>query len=69
MKLVAFSHNGIAGVGTLGGGYVSGRLTSDPRFPGEIDDWVREGDVNWRGKAALSSAPTFALESEPLTAF
>jgi acylpyruvate hydrolase len=63
MKLVAFSHNGIEGVGTLSGGNISGRLISDPHFPGEIDDWVREGGDKWRGKAALSSAPTFGVAS------
>ena len=63
VKLVAFSHNGIPGVGLLSERYVSGRLESDPRFPGEIDDLVREGEARWREGAALSSAQTFALEA------
>jgi acylpyruvate hydrolase len=63
MKLVAFSHNGIPGVGTLGDGYICGRLKSDAHFPGEIDDWVHAGDAKWRAGAALSSAPTFAIDS------
>jgi acylpyruvate hydrolase len=63
MRLVAFSHNGNAGVGALADGYICGRLKSDAHFPGEIDDWVRGGDAKWREGAALSSAPTFALDS------
>jgi len=61
MKFIAFSHNGISGVGVLNDGYVSGRLNYDPQFPGEIDALVRDGETAWRERAALSSAPTFAL--------
>ena len=63
MKLVAFSHNGTPGVGLLGDGIVHGRLESDPHYPGELDDLLREGEAEWRKGAALSSAPSFALEA------
>jgi acylpyruvate hydrolase len=61
MKFVAFTHNGISGVGILNDGCVSGRLRHDPQFPGELDELVRDGETAWRERAALSDAPTFSL--------
>lgn len=63
MKLVAFSHNGIPGVGFLADGIVRGRLKSDPHFPGELDDLLLDEEAQWRQVPALSSAPTFSLEA------
>jgi acylpyruvate hydrolase len=61
--MVAFSLNGTPGVGFLGDGIVRGRLESDPYFPGELDDLLGGREAQWREGAALSSAPSFALET------
>ena len=63
MKLVAFSHYGDSGIGILGEDCVRGRLTSDPQFPGELDDIVRDGTGNWNKASALSGGTTFSLEN------
>lgn len=63
MKLVAFSHNGIPGMGFLREDHISGRLESDPQFTGDVDEFVRGGMVQWHEHSALSGAPTFALDA------
>jgi 2-keto-4-pentenoate hydratase/2-oxohepta-3-ene-1,7-dioic acid hydratase in catechol pathway len=62
MKLVSFSHNGTRGVGVLGDGAVSGRLSTDPRYPGDLDDLIRSERSNWQETLDLSGAP-FPLET------
>jgi acylpyruvate hydrolase len=62
MKLVAFTHNGMRGVGILRDGALHGRLKSDPQFPGDPDDLIREGKTDWSTASALSDAPTIPLD-------
>lgn len=63
MKLVAFSHEGVPGVGLWYDSGVYGRLCSDPQFPGELDTLLAGGDPAWsRAAAAFSSAPGFLPE-------
>ena len=65
MKMVSFSHGGTPGVGVLRDGAVVGRLSTDPLFPGDLDDliWNREGRPQWYQAAAASTAPSFALDT------
>jgi acylpyruvate hydrolase len=63
MKLVAFSYDGIPGTGCLEDDCVRGRLTSDPQFPGDLDDLIHQPQEEWRSVISLSDAPAFPLES------
>jgi acylpyruvate hydrolase len=63
MRLVAFTHRGVPGVGVLGQGVIAGRLHPDPDFPGDLDALVRDESVDWRGAALFLDAPTFDVES------
>jgi acylpyruvate hydrolase len=53
MRLLAFSHNGIPGVGNLTQGGLRGYLSSDSDYPGDLDDLVEKG-ADW---AVASTAP------------
>jgi len=63
MKLVAFSHNGVAGVGLLQKSAIYGRLRSDPQFPGDLDALLGGENTDWGQVAALSGAPAFPLDT------
>ena len=63
MKLVAFTHDGIPGVGVFGQGGIAGRLRSDPEFPGDLDALIRDDSIDWSGTPLFTDAPTFALEA------
>jgi len=63
MKLVGFSQNGVPGLGLLGEGGVRGRLASDPKFPGDLDSLIGEGESAWQKAAALADGKVFALDS------
>lgn len=64
MKLVAFTHNGTPGVGVLGAdGSLRGRLGTEPGFPGDLEDLVREGRIGAAASAALGAAPLLPLEA------
>lgn len=63
MKLVSFSHNGVPGIGLMGQEEVRGRLASDLRFPGELDELVRRNLTDQRLLAQLSSAAVFSLDT------
>jgi acylpyruvate hydrolase len=62
MKLVAFSHRGIPGVGVLDTLGIRGRLASDSYYPGDLDSLVRDESVDWSNAALLSDGQTFALD-------
>jgi 2-keto-4-pentenoate hydratase/2-oxohepta-3-ene-1,7-dioic acid hydratase in catechol pathway len=62
VKLVAFAHNGVPGVGVLGRKFIRGRLRSDPQFPGDLDDLIRAGNGNFSAAASLSDGEPFPLE-------
>ena len=62
MKLVAFSHRGIPGVGVLDTRGIRGRLTSDSYYPGDLDSLVRDGSVDWSNTALFADGQTFALD-------
>ena len=63
MKLVAFSHRGIPGVGVLDQGSIRGRLGSDPGFPGDLDSLIRDELIDWSNTEFFSDQQTFALGS------
>jgi 2-keto-4-pentenoate hydratase/2-oxohepta-3-ene-1,7-dioic acid hydratase in catechol pathway len=63
MKMVSFSHDGTFGAGVLREGVVRGRLCTDPLFAGDLDDLIRQGRPDWVEAAALSDAPSFALDA------
>jgi acylpyruvate hydrolase len=63
MKLVAFTHRGIDGVGALGPELIVGRLCSDPEFPGDLDTLIHNGSTDWSRTSLFRDAPTFALET------
>jgi acylpyruvate hydrolase len=67
MKLVAFSCSDAVGIGCFEGESIRGRLRSDPKFPGDLDDLVRALRPDWDTlsslRAALDGAPLFPLRS------
>jgi acylpyruvate hydrolase len=60
MQLIAFSHNGIPGIGILVQGVLHGRLSSDADYPGDLDDLIGKEDADW--SAARSGMRTFTAE-------
>lgn len=63
MKLVTFSQRGIPGVGVLDQGCIRGRLSSDPRFPGNLDTLIRNAPEDLSGTDTLSDGSTFSFET------
>jgi acylpyruvate hydrolase len=63
MKLVAFSENGVPGIGLWGKDGIRGRLASDPQFPGELDDLIRTPAVDWSRLGSLSQGTAFAHDT------
>jgi acylpyruvate hydrolase len=63
MKLVAFVHNGIPGLGLLEKGGVHGRLYSDPQFPGDLDDLIGGAKADSRQAKELAGGRFFSLDS------
>lgn len=62
MKLAAFTHRGIDGIGVLNQGTMTGRLRSDPNFPGDLDALIRDESVDWRQASFLNNAPSYSLD-------
>jgi acylpyruvate hydrolase len=63
MKWISFSHDGTPGVGILHDDAVNGRLSTDPLFPGDLDDLIRDDQSNWCEAAAPPVAASFALDA------
>lgn len=59
MRLVAFTHDGVPGVGVLNEGTIAGRLRSDPKFPGGLDALIRDDTFDWKTASVFEDAPTF----------
>jgi acylpyruvate hydrolase len=62
MQLIAFSHNGIPGIGTFHRDVVYGHLNSDRQFPGDLDDLISQEKPDWSTAGTRHSARTFALD-------
>lgn len=63
MRLAAFSQNGTAGVGLFESGVLRGRLVTDSKFPGDLDDLIRAGSAGLSKAESLSSAPAISLDT------
>jgi 2-keto-4-pentenoate hydratase/2-oxohepta-3-ene-1,7-dioic acid hydratase in catechol pathway len=63
MKLAAFSHNGAVGVGIYDRGAFYGRLQSDPLFPGDLDDMIRNAGADGFHPETLLGGPRFSPDT------
>ena len=62
MQMIAFSHNGIPGIGILSQGVLHGRLSCDADYPGDLDDLIGKQGPDWSAAAAPSGIRPFALD-------
>src|SRR5262249_31003112 len=62
VRLVSFSHAGALGVGVLEGEVVRGRLSTDPQFPGDLDQLIKTGRVG-ECERVLREAPALPAQA------